>query len=571
MLKFLYKNKINDAFNRGVEQGRMATAIQDISESKESIRKFQEQIRSIKDEENIETIMSLTNSYLSISTERKKIIEEVDNIRKFYLVSVILDQMTQDSLAPNIEDGSIMRVYSNNADINKEIQELNERINFDRLAEDITPDMCAYGSYTLSMEVEENLGVVDIVDNVDQSMVVPLISRVGALGFLSISDNRSSLEIHKPYKFVCFSLFGSKTKVDLLSSGFSGTGSSMSTSIFSGFGMTDGKAVDDKSILPRYIRVGKSVIHPVISKIKELELLEKLVPSSKIANLSRGSILGMSVPTGYEPDKMIKAAQKMEGFVNKKTAYSNRNDSMTADDIINAAGSIKIIPISGDKGSLSRMDYKSTESEDLMSSINDTRETILSSIGYPMENLFSGQGGSKIDSLKRNSRYLRKLRAINQSVAFGIRHIIETHLANRGISYESSDIIVSFRNKIIDISEVENLEFQDAAVSIIRNISDTVMGIATIPGAEKSINLKHFLTEIGNKFTTIGLVGIINSEKISDESQGDGESDDFFGGLSSDSGGGDNDFSSGPIGDFDFSDDSLGQSEPELSPMGNIE
>ena len=52
-------------------------------------------------------------------------------------------------------------------------------------------------------------------------------------------------------------------------------------------------------------------LHPEIymSKIKELELLEQLVPATKISKLSNGTILGMQVPPNYNVEKGLAAAK----------------------------------------------------------------------------------------------------------------------------------------------------------------------------------------------------------------------------------------------------------------------
>ena len=50
--------------------------------------------------------------------------------------------------------------------------------------------------------------------------------------------------------------------------------------------------------IPHFIRIGKSMIYPVLDKIKQLQLLEELVPATKLADLSSGTMVGVSIPAG---------------------------------------------------------------------------------------------------------------------------------------------------------------------------------------------------------------------------------------------------------------------------------
>ena len=84
----------------------------------------------------------------------------------------------------------------------------------------------------------------------------------------------------------------------------------------------------------------------------------------------------------------------------------------------------------------------------------------------------------------------------------------------------------------MDVSEIENLEFKDTSIGILQNFTQTIQAIAELPGLNGAIDNKALAVFVKSLFTTIGIPGVINLDKVSDEQmEGEGgEGNSFFGG-----------------------------------------
>lgn len=491
--------------------------------------------------------------YMRVSETRKKLIREIDKIRQFYFVDVIITQLTEDSLAPQVGTGDILFVTSDKREIQEEIDLLDEKFDFDLMASTITPDLLGYGEYTLATKVNPHpkvssnkiptegftevspdepnsvpidalpfnstnpssdkynnpgnvvqateYGLVDILDNVDQAGVVAL-SKWGAPEGYLVSEttdgkNPSNVRRCEPSDYIKFSLSSQRVKVD----------------IFKEFGIRKSSLSDELKDLPKFVRVGKSQIYGAMPKLKELELLEALVPATKLSKLSNGSLVGVQVPAGYDINKAIEAAKQVEGLINKKIGVDPVLGEITVENIMSTAGRLKAVPIFGTTGTLQKLDYKSDEPDDLLSSVVDIRKVICTSVGIPYELLFGGED-TKGNILKKYARYLRKLRSIQKSIEEGIRQLVYIHLANKGIEFSCEDIKVEFYNKLIEIDNLDKLEFIDTTIGLLKNAHDFFTELADRtknPAYADKVDVTGFLKFMNEQLNVIGFHDVIRS------------------------------------------------------------
>lgn len=474
--------------------------------------------------------------YTRISEGRRKIIQEVDRIKNFYLVDVILNQITEDALSPEIGTGYIVNLESDKEEIKKELDYLDERFEFDQMILNITPDLLAYGEYTLATKVipspqaletlkannlsewvvpnkiiskasektkpqviaNDETGIISINDTVDQTSIVALTKDCNIDGYV-VRDDKQKIHYREPADFIKFTLGGTRVRVN----------------IHNELGKISGNSDARIKDIPQFVRVGKSVIAPIMSKLRELELLETLVPATKLSKLSSGTLVGVQVPPGYEIEKAMEAAKKVEGILNKKIGVDQSRGELSIENIMSAAGRLKVVPIFGEKGVLSKLDYKSEEPDELLTSINDVRKVILGSVGIPPELVFGIESGSRGEMLKKYARYLRKLKSIQKALGDGLRQIVYIHLANKGIRFVPSDIKVSFYNKLVEIDNLDKLEFMDTVVGMLGHLREFVQEISnttTNPEIAKYINVKEFVSYLDSQFGVIGLGSLINKD-----------------------------------------------------------
>jgi hypothetical protein len=501
---------------------------------------------------------AFSSIYTKVAETRKKLIREVDKISQFYIVDVIISQLTEDSLTPQIGTGDIILMSSDHPEIQNELDYLDEKFDIDQLISTIVPDLIRYGEYTLKTELNPNpnaqssvaddqesdeglneeipstggasgppntlinynpnnaqfpavtepprydkslnnqkdkYGLIDLHDTIDQGAVIALTKWTSPEGYLvstgvNATKNPVNITRAEAADYVKFSLQSQKIRID----------------IFKEFGIDKSKVPDALKNIPKNIRVGKSMIYGIISKLKELELLEALVPATKLSKLSNGTLVGVTMPAGYDIAKAIDATKQIEGLMNKKIGVDPILQEITIENIMGTAGRLKAVPIFGDTGKLQKLDYKQDEPDELLASVEDIRKVICSYMGIPYDLIF-GEEESMKATLQKQARYLRKLKSIQKSVEEGIRQIIYIHLANKGVEFNAEDIKVEFYNKLIEINNLDKLEFMDTTVGLLKNIKEFVLDIAnpeTNPAFADKVDLVGFYKFINEQFNVVG-------------------------------------------------------------------
>lgn len=442
---------------------------------------------------NYQVAAALGAVYTKVTNTRKEMLREIEKVRPFYLTDAILTQFADDALAPDTMTDDVIKVTSKNKKVNDALQELDQLVKFDALIMDNITDILAYGEYTLKCNVEKDKGITGLEDNVDQTKVVSLTRNGEVEGFLELDETARKITIKGPYEYIKFAIPSHKIRMDLASE----------------IRAKDAKEFKDK--IPRYVRIGKSYIYPILEKIKELELLEQLIPATNLAKLSSGTLLGVSVPQGMDPEKGMEVARKVEGLINKKVGVDANAKLLTVENILSSAGRLKVIPVFGDKGTVTKFDYKQDEPSDLLGSVTDIRKVLCNSVGIPYELIFGGESDdTKGHLLKRYARYLRKLKQIQKAVAIGIRQICFIHLVNKNIDFTTDDIQIEFRNKLIEIDALDKLEYLDASISLLGNAKSFLMDLMIDPTVGPVVRIGPFLQFVNNQFGTLGIENVID-------------------------------------------------------------
>lgn len=499
----------------------------------EAISQVRNSLRIDDAANNYSVIGAYTSIYQKISSARQKIIQDVDELAEtFYLVNVIVGQIVEDALSPEIGTGNIFSIkYPKDQKIEKILQKLEKDLNLDELAINIMPDVIKYGEYTLETKIDEpeefedelnppfdattakkrvarkSRGLLAVRDVVEQGTVVSITQDTETTGYLALTIDKRQIVKRAPNRYVKFILGGSRKRIKLED--------------FVPQMMSSNKKVQEiLKTLPRFVRIGQSLIHPFIAKFKELELLEKLVPATKLSKLSNVNLVGVQVPGKYDINSGFEVARRMENYINNKIGVDNRLGEITVESILSVAGRTKVLPLFGDKGSVERIDHNSDEPDELLSSVKDTREVILDSIGVPYELIYKSDSESKAETLKRYAKYLRKLKNVQRTVAEGMKDICKIHLEALGITdFDIDDIEIEFRNKLIEIDNLDRLEHADVTISFLNNITNFFNDIsAPEHPMSKAINLDAVASFIDRNLKTIGLADAIKTVEEGGES-----------------------------------------------------
>ena len=458
----------------------------------------------LKAAKDYRSVAAYATIYTRVSGQLKEVIKAVDEAKHFYLVEVILSQIVDDALSPTMGSEEIVKFSCNDKTIQKELDSLKKRINLDQLIENIAPELLAYGEYTLStkFDVSENgenkksNGLADITDTVEQGTVISLTQDGRTEAYLAI-DQSGTIHLRQLADYIKFQMGGHKIKANI-----------------DQFIPYNKKFKEKFTDLPRFIRVGKSILFPILEKLKELEILEKLIPASKINEISKGNLVGMSLPENYSLDDALKAIKRIEGLINKTATVDPDLKRITVESILSVAGKTKIIPTFGDKGNLQNMDYKNAEVSGLTSDAKELRTLILDSAGIPVELVFSSDGATKSEILKRYAKYLRKLKRFQRAIAEGCKQIAFIHLVNKNISFKEDDIQIVFNNNLVEIDNLDKLEHADITTSLLKNVRDFFgeMIEESSPYRE-TVNLNKVTEYMEQNLRTIGLADAMNTQK----------------------------------------------------------
>jgi hypothetical protein len=111
------------------------------------------------------------------------------------------------------------------------------------------------------------------------------------------------------------------------------------------------------------------------------------------------------------------------------------------------------------------MDLKArSDVTEIMQTIDSVRASICSAIGIPFELIYGGASSSEM--IRKYSRYLRRIKSIQNSISNGILQICMAHFNNLGGKYvvTHEDFEVFFVNESVNLDELEKLEYIDATV-----------------------------------------------------------------------------------------------------------
>jgi hypothetical protein len=475
------------------------------SNDKVAWKKLEETFSQMKDQmlsSNYVYHGALIATFNKVLSNRKEAIDEINQIKDYYIAQVLREQIISDALAPDINSGEILEISSSDNEINDELINLQDRINLDQLILDISPELLTYGEYCLLPNIEKGKGVISIDDAIDGEYISALSSQGDIRGFLVPETTGNGFIIEPKHKYINFCLLGEKQRIRM----------SSDTSIYS----YSQKDKDKFKGLPSYIRAGKSIYYKVIDKVKELQLLETLIPATRLAQLTNGSLVGVKVPETYDTIAALKYVQSVENTINKKVGIDPTRQQITIQNLINASGRLKCVPIFGSNGDVSKLDYKMSEPQELLGDVKNLREVICTSIGVPYELVF-GSIDSLSSILKRHSRYIRKLRSFQFALTSGLTQMLLIHFGNlnnpKFKNIVAKDFLFNFKQKQVEIDNLDRLEFVDANVSLVKNLMSFIGDLEQNPYLKDALNKSEIAKMISGQLSILGM-NIIDENKL---------------------------------------------------------
>jgi len=460
----------------------------------------------------------LTSNLQTTVANRDTYFNQLDEYRNNYIVNGIYDIVSSDVFVDNGTAEFLTIKIDKYPEAEAEIDKLFKKLNLSNLLISVLPDMLHYGAYPIKPIVRAGKGVIDLVDDLNPRQVIAVTDSKGSPLMFFVSStiqnkpdpitgtqmNRytpsrtSSYEYLPIDQLIYFSIDLSFSKLSLPEK----TTQQLRR-----------KATDvdlAKKLLPTglKLRSSQSFIWPVMDKLKEVLLLDKLSVYRDIGSILTPNLVGIPVPDVYDPVQLIEITKKYDELLNSNVARFSNSQSLEL--TLQELASVKVVPIVGDKSTPSTIDVGRSVPLSSTEAVNDSLSRLLNSLGIPKE-LFDGSMESKTN-LKTNIRYAKKIKRIQRNIVKSLTFLALLHLSEKfpseNILY--SDINISLRNNT-NIDELENMEAQDLVIASVANIKSLVENIE--PLMQKSVyeidadklveNIQASFSSLGSNFQNI--------------------------------------------------------------------
>lgn len=470
----------------------------EVKSFKASSNKYQGKYRnmlesSISDLKNSKRRHILASTYQGSVNRKVDLYKQVDDIKGTYLHSAIVGLLLEDAIAVSTITNDIVNLsYEGNDEMNEALLQLQEVIDIDLLVKNVGEDLLTYGDYALSVKSKPGIGVTDINDDVEQDKFIALYKDTMPEKYLVQEGNTLTVSEKEPREFIHFAIGSRKLRIKI-----------------------------ENQTAEEYVRVGRPLFWGTFELLRNLMLMTHLIPASYLHKINSTSIIGVQVPETMSPDDAFQACKTYETMLNKSVTFDKSSGDLTVADVLSSAGKFKCVPVyGGDRGSMNKIDTRYDEITDI-SVLEDLRKAILSSEGIPHSFIFGGDGNNKTETLKQFSRYVKKLHNVQSAKSLGLKQLAMIHLVDRGFSPKLEKIEVKFANTLVNIEDLDKIEFIDTLVSTLGNTVEVLTEVASKFGA--TIDGDKLQPFIDRYLKVVDLEGVINLKGKSSGEDDDAE------------------------------------------------
>lgn len=408
------------------------------------------------DDFRVDTAMrDIVDSLTNIKNSRSGYYHALDRLYSHYLCKLVIDVMSDDILRDTSQETLIEVKVKGNEKYDRDAKDLFEDFSIPALVDDILHDYLYYGEYPLWVETKDGEGVVDIVDKFDPKDVIGVYESRKPIAFYYLDEVSREYQFANPRNILHFVNNSRKVRIKL--------SETVPYSV-------------RKALGSPIVRTGRSVIWSAIDKLQELNLKEKISLISGLTSLSRPTLVGLQLPASMAPDDIISVTQKYEKLLNNIPELITPDQEVALNELSQRASQIKVLPSFSDKGSLDKLRLNEELKDPIeKSDITDSRELVLSTIGVPSEFIFEDPGDSKRSNLRRYTRYTKKIKSHQKSIARALKLLVLTHLSVKhgDLELNEDDIEVTLYNPT-NIEEIDDLEGTELALSTVQSVLRTL-------------------------------------------------------------------------------------------------
>jgi len=432
--------------------------------------------------------------YQAVS-QKSEVIDLVDSYRDTFFHSAIVDLLVDDVISVDPGMNDVVDISSENEEINRVIEELQERIDIDSFVQAIIDDVISYGDVVVAVE-HDGKKVVELHPVRSQKDVVVVYKGHRPLFLVKFDKLKAEFKVEEYVNFIHFCIPGRKIKVKVEEEFL--------------------KALGYEKKVDEYILMGKPLFWGCWDLLNSLYILTVFYPVFSVQKMNATTVLGVRVPREMPPEKAYQVARKYMELLNVNIAV-DRMGRVSVADVIDTIGKYKVIPIFADdeKGLLQLNDPRLDESYNL-DVLEDLRRTLCATLGIPYQFLFGGaEGTGKLETLKAFNRYVKRVARIQRAIVNGLTQLVLIECELRGYKVSSEMVNVRFRNSIVSVEHLDKLEFLAGMVDTVNNAVGIVADIAQAVGGQ--VNTDKLIEFVNEYMGLVGLDGVIvkkNNEDV---------------------------------------------------------
>ena len=401
----------------------------------------------------------LATIYTQTYNTKKDLFEMYRSVKDLDQASVIINDFIDDAF--NTPDSDFPFTIKLTGDIYEKsgieqiLEDFVKKFDLYELDAEINEPYLVYGDYYITTIPEIGKGIIDISDNVDIENVFSIYKNGSLIQHIGMNSDAmfagaavngyvGQLKPIHPDLLTHFTLSARKINIKL--------------------------PIKDYSIwgLPESIKLGRGVLYDALALLKKYQLLDAALTYKEVRNALMPILLGVTTGAFTTPDHMIEACKTIEDYLQDGTAMSfDLQDSNTLTDLLQASSGVKVAPIPGDKGQLSRIDVGqgTNETDGLNNILNGTGSRIATTTGGVTQ---SEAGKSRLEILKSNSRRSKKLIEIQKGKSRGWQGLFHKHLKYQHINIERESIQVQYKS----IPNADIFEEANGLVTLLSVVND---------------------------------------------------------------------------------------------------
>lgn len=486
----------------------------------------------------------LYNQFLRAYISTRLMYDRLEVIRHQYLVKIITQTLMEDAFSEDPATGNIFTVKINKDHpkskiAQKDLDELNDTLDLDSIispASGIMEDAIFYGEYALEIKTRSNgkIAIIDanppgtifgIYDNTKPQYFVRNVKKLNNTGgdYLEMVKKESIWHLTIFPRKLRFNMYEG---IDYVGNAFDGSAA------YPGAGTSGSNNLNNFELneIAHYFRIGESPFLRVYDKIIELEMFEKSQVARSLGDARRSTLAGVTAPDGLELAQLDVYRKYYEGILNESGVFNTNGivDLGQIGQMVMNLANIRVIPQQSQRGQIDLINtsHTSVNNTSTKDAILDRREIICEATGNPYEYIF-GARDRNVD-LRRYARYARTVKRIQSGVAESLKRLY-TQLLNTGnkdLNITEKDIEVNYYNSI-NINELDKLEYNDATVGLLSNVTRYIQELSQDPELGKFIDKKELMGFIKKSFNSMeGASDIINlkgTETVSGDDDDNGE------------------------------------------------